>query len=130
VSRTPRCVHVVLEDRIHEFVFKEVSKENIDEFMEQFEHLLRETPPEATVRLITLNGDNPPQPMAYALARTRLVLRNLPQRPKLRAALVENSKFAWMLDAMFQALITRRDRLRVFHHADREKMLDWLRRDD
>jgi hypothetical protein len=130
VSRNPRCVHVVLEDRIHEFIFKEVSNENIDEFMEHFERLLRETPPEATLRLITQNGDNPPQPMAYALARTRTILRHQPTRPKLRAALVENSRFAWLLDAMFQALITRRDRLRVFHNADRENMLDWLRRDD
>lgn len=130
MSEKQYCVHVVLEGDIHEFIFKEVAHETIDEFLKQFECLLRDLPPDSTLRLITQNGDNPPQPMSYALARTRALLRTVPNRPKLRAALVENSQFAKLLDAMFRALIARRDRLRVFHNADREKMLAWLRRDD
>lgn len=129
-QQPPRCIHVVLENNIHELIFTEVSQGAVDDLLAEFANLLRQSDPNDTVRVITQNGDQKPQPMSYALARTRILLRTVPRRPAMRVALVENSFFSKLLDGMFRALITRRDRLRVFHNADREKMLEWLRGDD
>ena len=125
----PRCIHKV-QDGIHELIFTEVSRNAVDEFMNHFDGILRQAAPDDTVRVFGNNGDNSPQPMGYALARSRAILNAYRERPAIRLALMNNGRFANMMDSLFRTLLRRRDRIRFFKLTEREKLLEWLRRDD
>ena len=130
MSDQPRCTYELVEDNLHELTFTEVSREAVDEFAAHLDRLLRAARPDDTVGLISNNQLNKPQSTGYALSRTRAVLHALPQRPAVRAALLDDGFFAKIVDGLFRTVLLRRDRLRVFRHHERAKMLDWLRRDD
>ena len=124
------CHYERLEDDIHQLTFQETSRHAVDAALGHLDRLMRETAPDNTVRIIVLNTNNKPQPVSYVVTKARSMMIELPQRAKLRAALVEEGFFATILDSVFRALLNRHDRLRVFGYAERDKMLEWLRRDD
>lgn len=114
------------DNGIHEFIFHESSNRALDAWFVHVERLWGKGDPNSTVLFLIDTIDSGTQPLAYALARGRAIVRENPQRPLLRMAFIERNASMMKLIESFVRLVDRRVRVRFFPMERRSEAVKWL----
>lgn len=124
----PRCEYTRLENGVHQFIFYESSKEAIDDFFRDLEHILVETPHTETARyLIDITQGNREISLTTLVQRFRRLETHIPHRPRGRSAILHKPGLVLsVIDSFIRALAPSRDMTRFFPVERRADALAWL----
>ena len=122
------CAYHLLENGIHEFVFKDNDKHALDEFFSKLEHILRETPHHATARYLVDIGHATREVSLVGMTQRFRRLESLtPNRASGRTAILHKPGFMLtFIDGFIRALAPTRDATRFFPIDQRENAIRWL----
>ncbi len=122
------CLYHLREDGIHEFTFRTSSKVAIDQFFQQLERILSETPHTETLRyLVDVTGGDRQVSLVTMAQRFRRLEAQLPHRARGRTAILHRSGAPLsFIDGFIRALAPSRDVTRFFPIQEREAAVAWL----
>ena len=123
------CEYTVTEQGIHQFVFREPSKDAIDDFFRKLEQIFTTTPKGGTNRYIvdiTQAGDRDVSLVAN-VQRFRRLETLYPERPRGRTVILHRPGLAYsFIDSFIRAIAPSRDITRFFSVDKRDEALTWL----
>ena len=123
------CEYTVTEQGIHQFVFREPSKDAIDDFFRKLELIFTTTPKGGTNRYIvdiTQAGERDVSLVAN-VQRFRRLETLYPERPRGRTVILHRPGLAYsFIDSFIRAIAPSRDITRFFSVDKRDEALTWL----
>jgi len=120
------CVHTVLENGIHEFVFSQSSREAVDTLFMLLTQVYDSLPPEQPIEML-FNFRQRDLPLAYVFSSFhRWQAGRTSHRYARLAILTDASMMIPLVDAFFRSLPTNYVKVRFFSTADRAEAEDWL----
>ena len=123
------CEYTVTEQGIHQFVFREPSKEAIDDFFHKLEYIFTTTPNAGTNRYIvdiTQAGEKDVS-LVTNVQRFRRLDTLFPQRPRGRTVILHRPGLAYsFIDSFIRALAPSRDVTRFFPVDKQDEAVAWL----
>lgn len=126
---TTGCIYTLTEQGIHQFIFREQSKEAIDDFFRQLEHIFTTTSSASTNRYIldiTQAGEKDVS-LVTNVQRFRRLETLYPQRPNGRTVILHRPGLAYtFIDSFIRALAPSRDITRFFPMAKRDEAIVWV----
>ena len=127
-----RCVYTHLDNGVHEFVFRESSREAIDEFFRQLEPILKNTPGTDVARyIVDVTQADRAVSMMGIIQRFRKLETSMPRRARGRTALLHpQGSMLSFVDGLIRALAPSRDETRFFAGGNRDEALAWLLTDN
>lgn len=128
LSQKPRCEYTRLENGIHQFVFYESSKQAIDDFFRDLEHILVTTPHTETARyLIDITQGSREISLVALVQRFRRLETHIPHRARGRSAILHKPGLVISaIDSFIRTLAPSRDVTRFFPVERRDDALAWL----
>lgn len=125
------CSYTYLENGIHEFIFRDSSRDAVDEFFHQLEQVFGQTAGAALNRyIVDITGGDREVSIVSMTTRFRRLETQFPNRPPGRTALLTKSgSLLSFVDSMIRALAPRRDETRFFGVDKRDEAIQWLLRD-
>ena len=128
-AATPGCEYTVTEQGVHQFIFREPSKDAIDDFFRKLEHIFTTTPKGGTNRYIvdiTQAGERDVSLVAN-VQRFRRLETLYPERPRGRTVILHRPGLAYsFIDSFIRAIAPSRDITRFFSVDKRDEALTWL----
>ena len=129
LGATAGCEYTVTEQGIHQFVFREPSKEAVDDFFRKLEHIFTTTPNAGTNRYIvdiTQAGERDVSLVAN-VQRFRRLETIYPQRPRGRTVILHRPGLAYsFIDSFIRAIAPSRDITRFFPVDKRDEGIAWV----
>ena len=129
LSTNVGCEYSVTNEGIHQFVFREPSKEAIDDFFRKLEHIFTITPSAGTNRYIvdiTQAGERDVSLVAN-VQRFRRLETLYPQRPRGRTVILHRPGLAYsFIDSFIRAIAPSRDITRFFPVDKRDEAVAWV----
>lgn len=124
----PRCEYIHLENGVHQFVFYESSKQAIDDFFRDLEHILVSTPHTETARyLIDITQGSREISLTTLVQRFRRLETHFPHRARGRSAILHKPGLMLsVIDSFIRTLAPSRDMTRFFPVERRDDALAWL----
>lgn len=126
---TNGCEYTLTEQGIHQFVFRQPSKEAIDEFFRKLEMIFTTTTNAGTNRYIldiTQAGDTDVS-LVSNVQRFRRLETLYPQRPRGRTVILHSPGLAFpFIDSFIRALAPSRDITRFFPVDKRDEAIAWV----
>ncbi|MDL1883485.1 hypothetical protein FBR01_07520 [Anaerolineae bacterium CFX8] len=124
----PGLMYNHLDSDIHEFVFIEPGKADIDQFFAILERLLIETPPDRTLRYLVDVAHSSRGVSLVAMAqRFRRLEAQIPNRARGRTAVLHRAgALLNFVDDFIHALAPQQDKTRFFTADRRGEALAWL----
>ena len=123
------CEYTVTEQGIHQFVFREPSKEAIDDFFRKLELIFTTTPSTGTNRYIvdiTQAGEKDVSLVAN-VQRFRRLETIYPKRPRGRTVILHRPGLAYsFIDSFIRAIAPSRDITRFFSVDKRDEAIAWV----
>jgi hypothetical protein len=122
------CTYTRLETGVHEFIFRDSSKEALDEFFHQLEQIFAATAGAALNRyIVDITGGDREVSIVSMTTRFRRLETHFPNRPPGRTALLlKGGPMLTVIDGIIRALAPRRDETRFFAADKRDEALAWL----
>ena len=123
------CEYTVTEQGIHQFIFREPSKEALDDFFRKLEHIFITTPSAGTNRYILditqAGGKN--VSLVTNVQRFRRLETLYPQRPRGRTIILHQPGLAYsFIDSFIRALAPSRDVTHFFPVDKRDEAIAWV----
>ncbi|NWG18012.1 MAG: hypothetical protein HXY41_15410 [Chloroflexi bacterium] len=117
-----------LDTGIHEFVFFQPSKADIDQFFAILERILTETPHNSTLHyLVDVTHSDRGVSLVAMAQRFRRLEAQIPHRARGRTAVLHRTgALLNFVDDFIRALAPQRDMTRFFTAAQRDEALAWL----
>ncbi len=128
----PGCEYTQLNNGIHQFVFFRPSKEAIDGFFHDLEHILETTPGTETARYVLdiVHSEGEISLVANVQRFRKLEVAH-PRRARGRTVILHKPGLAFaFMDGFIRALAPSRDKTRFFPIDRREEALVWLMSED
>ena len=123
------CEYTLTTQGIHQFVFREASKEAIDDFFRKLETVFTATANAGTNRYIldiTQAGDNDVS-LVSNVQRFRRLETLYPQRPRGRTVILHRPGLAYsFIDSFIRAVAPSRDITRFFPVDKRDEAIAWV----
>jgi hypothetical protein len=131
VPEGTHCSYTHLENGIHQFIFRDSSREALDEFFHQLEQVFAETAGTKLNRyVVDITGGDREVSIVSMTTRFRRLETQFPNRPPGRTALlIKSGSLLSVIDGIIRALAPRRDETRFFGVDKREEAMQWLLRD-
>jgi hypothetical protein len=123
---TPHASYTFYDNGIHEFVFKDNSRQAADDVLGWLESLYASVTSEQTLlELADISGGLPP--ISYLARRARDLVKPFKVLPRVRVALLYKTSTAMSLLSMIVNLVTVSNAtMRQFQVTDREAAIQWL----
>ena len=127
-----RCSYTRLENGVHEFIFRESSREAIDEFFRQLEPILKTTPTTEIARyMVDVTQADRAVSMMGIIQRFRKLETSMSRRARGRTALLHpQGSMLSFVDGLIRALAPSQDRTRFFPGEKRDEALAWVLSDN
>lgn len=129
VSSNAGCEYSITEQGIHQLIFRESTKEAIDEFFHVVERIFTATAKEPTNRYIidiTQAGERDVS-LVSNVQRFRRLETLFPNRPRGRTVILHRPGLAYnFIDSFIRALAPSRDVTRFFPVDKRDDAIAWL----
>ncbi|MBI1279082.1 MAG: hypothetical protein GC179_13220 [Anaerolineaceae bacterium] len=123
------CDYTLTEQGIHQFIFREATKEAIDDFFHKLEAVFVATSGVDTNRYIldiTQSGERNVS-LVTNVQRFRRLETLFPNRPRGRTAILHRPGLAYtLIDSFIRALAPSRDITRFFPVDERDEAIAWL----
>jgi hypothetical protein len=123
------CEYTMTEQGIHQFVFREPSKEAVDDFFRKLEHIFTTTASAGTNRYIvdiTQAGDRDVS-LVTNVQRFRRLETLYPQRPRGRTVILHRPGLAYsFIDSFIRAVAPSRDITRFFPVDKLDEAIAWV----
>jgi len=123
---THRCVHNVLDNGVHEFVFSDASRAAFDEFLANLEQVAEARQPDERVCLLLDWRQSGIPPLQYAFQRVREYLQKHPSEGDGRTAIVYDYGALVSLMQSFVRLLDSDSRTRLFPADQHAAAIAWL----
>jgi hypothetical protein len=128
-ATTNGCEYTLTDQGIHQFIFRQSSKEAIDDFFRKLEHIFTVKPDAVTNRYIidiTQAGERDVS-LVTNVQRFRRLETLFPNRPRGRTAILHRPGLAYtFIDSFIRALAPSRDITRFFPVDKRDDAIAWL----
>ena len=128
-ATTTGCEYILTEQGIHQFIFRESTKEAIDDFFRKLEHVFTITPNAGTNRYIvdiTQAGERDVS-LVTNVQRFRRLETLFPNRPRGRTVILHRPGLAYsFIDSFIRAIAPSRDITRFFPVDKRDEAMMWL----
>lgn len=128
-AATTGCEYTFTEQGIHQFIFRQSTKEAIDDFFRKLEQLFSSTagsPLNRYIVDITQAGDRDVS-LVSNVQRFRRLETLFPQRPRGRTVIIHRPGLAYnFIDSFIRALAPNRDVTRFFSVEKRDEAIEWL----
>ena len=114
---------------IHQFVFREPSKNDVDEFFRKLEHIFTTFPGDGTNRYIVDITESNMQDISLVanVQRFRRLETRYPNRPRGRTIILHRPGLAYsFIDNFIRAIAPSRDVTRFFPANKRDEAVAWL----
>lgn len=124
------CLYTLHDNGVHEFVFTGKGETGVDEFFEQLEAILRDTPTDETLRYIvdsTQAGGK--SPMSELVRRFRKLEARIPQTTRAagRTAIIhDGSVLLTLANTFVNTLAPGKDKTRFFTDKERDSAWQWV----
>jgi len=129
LSAKTGCEYTLTEQGIHQFIFRDPSKEAIDDFFHKLEVIFTTNPNAGTNRYIvdiTQAGDKDVS-LVTNVQRFRRLDILFPQRPRGRTVILHRPGLAYtFIDSFIRALAPSRDVTRFFPVDKRDEAVAWV----
>jgi hypothetical protein len=129
VSGSAGCEYNLLDNGIHQFIFRDSSKTAIDEFFHQLEHILSRTHHADIARYIidiTQSGEQDVS-LVTNVQRFRRLETLYPHRARGRTVILHRPGLKYsFIDGFIRALAPNRDITRFFEVSKRQDAVEWL----
>jgi hypothetical protein len=128
VTGGKRCTYTRLENGVHEFIFRESSREAIDEFFRQLEPILKNTPSTEIARyIVDVTQADRAVSMMGIIQRFRKLETSMPRRARGRTALLHpQGSMLSFVDGLIRALAPTQDQTKFFAAGSRDEALAWV----
>lgn len=132
VTGGARCTYTRLENGVHEFIFRESSREAIDEFFRQLEPILKNTPDTDVARyIVDVTQADRAVSMMGIIQRFRKLETSMPRRARGRTALLHpQGSMLSFVDGLIRALAPTQDQTKFFTAGKRDEALAWVLSDN
>ncbi|MEO8612497.1 MAG: hypothetical protein ABI690_31665 [Chloroflexota bacterium] len=127
-----RCTYTRLDNGVHELIFRESSREAIDEFFRHVESILKNTPPTEVARyILDVTQADRPVSMMGIIQRFRKLETSMPRRAKGRTAILHpQGSMLSFVDGLIRALAPSQDVTRFFPTEKRDEAIAWVLTDE
>lgn len=124
----PGCIYHLLDNGIHEFTFRESSREAIDQFFGQLAEILQTTPTTDTLRyLVDITLGDKQVSLTKMSWRFRRLDMEIPVRARGRTAILHNpGALISFVDGFIRALAPLKDVTRFFPVDRRDEAIAWV----
>jgi hypothetical protein len=127
-SKTPACIHRVLDGNVQEFVLTEASRQGVNELFDMAEKIMEDAHARHDMTIIAgrflLDSSVGVLPLNYAFSRARQMASKFPSHPQARTALIfKSSPLTRTIDLFLRQLVS----LRLYSVDERDQALAWLR---
>lgn len=128
-AATTGCEYMLTEQGIHRFIFRQSTKEAIDDFFRKLEHIFTTTSNANTNRYIvdiTQAGERDVS-LVTNVQRFRRLETLFPNRPRGRTVILHRPGLAYsFIDSFIRAIAPSRDITRFFPVDKRDEAIAWL----
>src|SRR4051812_44773993 len=126
LTTTEPCVHTLLENGIHEFVFNQSSRDAVDTLFILLTQVYDSLPPEQPIALL-FDFRQRDLPLAYVFSSFHRWQSTRDSHRYARLVILTNANMMIpLVDAFFRSLPTNYVKLRFFPQASRAEAVDWL----
>lgn len=129
VSSNAGCEYTITEQGIHQLIFRDSTKEAIDEFFHVLEQIFASTANEPTNRYIVDISQSGERDVSLVsnVQRFRRLETLFPNRPRGRTVIIHRPGLAYtFIDSFIRAIAPSRDITRFFPVDKRDEALAWL----
>ena len=129
VSSNAGCEYTVTEQGIHQLIFRDSTKEAIDEFFRVLEQIFTSTSSETTNRYIVDISQSGERDVSLVsnVQRFRRLETMFPNRPRGRTVIIHRPGLAYsFIDSFIRAIAPSRDITRFFATDKRNEAMTWL----
>jgi hypothetical protein len=122
------CAYTLLDNGVHELIFRESSREAIDEFFRHVESILKSTPGGDIARyVVDVTQADRAVSMMGIIQRFRRLETQLPKRARGRTAILHpQGSLLSFADGLIRALAPTQDVTRFFPAGKRDEAIAWL----
>jgi hypothetical protein len=127
-----RCAYTRLDNGIHELIFRESSRDAIDEFFRHVESILKQTPNTEIARyIVDVTQADRPVSMMGIIQRFRKLETSMPRRARGRTAILHpQGSMLSFVDGLIRALAPTQDVTRFFPAEKRAEAETWVLSDE